>query len=81
MQAVQPLAPGPVLCADVDLLFEPALALDALRVFRETSRVVPLVVLWPGAFTARQLAYAQPAHAHYRVWRRTELSDDCIVNL
>ncbi len=81
VQAVQQLARFPVLCTDVDLLFEPALALDALRVFRETSRVVPLVVLWPGTFTAPQLAYAQPAHAHYRVWRRTELSDDCIVNI
>ncbi len=80
-QAVRHLAPGPVLCTDVDLLFEPVLALDALRVFRDASRIAPLVVLWPGTLTAGRLVYAQPTHEHYRFWKRTELSEDCIINI
>lgn len=79
--AVTRLSPGPVLWVDVDLLFEPSLALDPLALARECSRVVPAVMLWPGAFVDGVLSYAVPAHAHYRTWRRTELGDRCIVPL
>jgi hypothetical protein len=83
IDAVRQLAPRPILCTDIDLLFEPTLDLDPLRLLRETSRVTPLIVTWPGSFTNKVLAYAtaQPPHAHYRAWTKTELCDYCVVNL
>jgi len=68
---------------DIDILFEPTLALDPLHLLRETSRLRPLIVLWPGAFVKGVLAYASadPAHAHYRTWGRPELCPDCIIPL
>lgn len=66
-------APGPLVCLDCDLLFEPALAVDPLSALREASRTVDVVVAWPGAFVEGVLAYAEAAHAHYRTWRDIEV--------
>lgn len=81
VDAVDSLAPGPILCGDIDLLFEPALELDPLRLLRETSRLASLVVLWPGAYRERVLGYAVPEHAHYRTWRQTDLCAGCVIPL
>lgn len=70
--------PGSVLCTEIDLLFEPSLALDPLHLLRTCSRQRPLIILWPGSFRERVLTYAQPDHAHYRTWRQPELPDGCI---
>jgi hypothetical protein len=81
MDLAQTYRPGPVLCADIDLLFEPTLSLDPLRLLRETSRQVSLVVLWPGTFKNSVLAYATTDHAHYRTWPQTDLCVYCIIAL
>jgi hypothetical protein len=73
--------PGPVLCVDLALLFEPALSLNPLTLLRQWSRSVPVVALWPGAVNATGLTYAVPQHAHYRLWSDTELCNGCIVSL
>lgn len=78
---VQAHVPGPVLCTDIDLLFEPSLYLDPLRLLREASRQARLVVIWPGTFANGVLAYATPSHAHYQTWTQTDLCDDCILAL
>lgn len=62
-------APGPALCIDVDLLFEPSLEMDPLAAFRNISRITRLVVAWPGNCSDGTLAYGVPEHAHYRAWR------------
>lgn len=65
--------PGPVVCADMDLLFDPTLRLDPLRLLREASRETALVVAWPGSYSGSVLAYAVPEHSHYRTWRNPEV--------
>lgn len=74
---------GPVLLAQIDLLFEPSLSLDPLRLVRDISRITPLVVLWPGSYRDGVLAYAtaDPLHQHYRTWTQTGLCAQCIVAL
>ncbi len=62
-------SPGPVICVDVDLLFEPSLSLDPLVLFRQASRFTKLVVLWAGSFSDGVLSYAIPEHSHYRHWK------------
>ena len=64
------MAPGPVLCTEIDLLFEPTLELDPLRLLSDVSRIARLVVLWPGCYADDVLTYAAPEHSHYRAWRR-----------
>jgi hypothetical protein len=63
------LAPGPVVCSEIDLLFTPAWELDPLVLFRNASRTTRLVVLWPGTYVNDVLAYATPQHGHFRTWR------------
>jgi len=81
MDQIERLAPGPLLCCDIDLLFDPALELDPLRLLRDASRQAPLAVFWPGAYTDGLLSYAVAEHAHYRAWRQTELCQGCIIPL
>lgn len=78
---LQGLTPGPVLCREIDLLFEPTLKLDPLRLFRDQSRYTITAVLWPGSYVDGILAYAVPEHAHYQTWVRPELCDYCIISL
>ncbi|MBC8449569.1 MAG: BREX-3 system P-loop-containing protein BrxF [Chloroflexi bacterium] len=67
------LAPGPVLCTEIDLLFEPTLHLDPLRLLRQASRITRLAVAWPGSTSDDVLTYAVPEHSHYRTWRKPEV--------
>jgi hypothetical protein len=75
------LGPGPVICTDLALLFEPVLELDALAMLRRWSRRVPVIAAWPGTVCDDGLAYAVPAHAHYRLWHPTGLDAGCIMPL
>jgi len=65
--------PGPLLCTDIDLLFEPSLILNPLTLLQSASRITRLVALWPGTHQNGVLAYAIPEHAHYRTWRNPQL--------
>ena len=64
------MAPGPALCTEIALLFEPTLRLDPLRLMRDTSKRTRLIVIWPGSYVDGVLAYAVPEHSHYRTWRK-----------
>lgn len=65
-------APGPIVCADIDLLFDPSLGLDPLIIFRHISQHTSLIILWPGIHKDSVLSYAQPEHQHYRFWKNLE---------
>lgn len=81
ISALQQRGAEPVLCVDIDLLFEPTLALDPLALLRDLSRSVRLIVTWPGSVANGTLAYAVPAHARYRTWTIDNLSPSCVVSL
>ncbi len=76
--AVAPAGGSPVLCTEIDLLFEPTLRLDPLRLLRDASRATRIVVAWPGSYDSDVLAYAVPEHGHYRTWRRPEVPVVCL---
>jgi len=80
-KALQAYEPGPLLVIDTNVLFEPSLQLDPLLLFQRSSRLLPLVVTWAGSFELGRLSYAVPEHAHYRLWRTTDLCADCIIQL
>jgi len=65
-------APGPILCSEIDLLFQPSFHIDPLFVFRQISRFTRLLILWPGTCDAGVLAYAVPEHQHYCAWRQPQ---------
>jgi hypothetical protein len=73
------MAPGPVLCTEVDLLFEPSLKLDPLRLVRDASKRTRLIVAWPGSYVDDVLAYAVPEHHHYRTWHKPGPAVDTVI--
>ncbi|MCX6028262.1 MAG: BREX-3 system P-loop-containing protein BrxF [Chloroflexi bacterium] len=73
LATVSRLAPGPILLTDIDLLFEPAWALDPVALFRSASHSARLIVAWPGAYEQGTLAYAVPEHSAYRPWHRPDV--------
>src|SRR5437588_12014950 len=58
--ALQAYVPGPALCTDTDVLFEPSLQLDPLLLFQHASRLLPLVITWAGAIDHGRLSYELP---------------------
>lgn len=66
------MAPGPVVCTDIDILFQPALGLEPLSIFRRISRYTNVVVLWPGVYKDGTLSYARPEHKHYHFWKNLD---------
>ena len=69
-----PPSHGPRLCNRLDLLFEPTLALDPLRMLRQAGRSAGIIAMWPGSYADGVLAYAMPEHANYRTWSRPEVA-------
>ncbi len=65
-------APEPIICIDIDILFYPAFNLDPLTLFRQASRHMKLIILWPGSYKDSVLSYAQPEHQHYRFWKNLD---------
>ncbi len=73
MDSLRARAPGPVLCTEVDLLFEPDLELNPLMLCCRIARWTRLIVFWPGGYQQGVLTYAVPGHARYRHWRNPEV--------
>lgn len=51
---------------NVELLFDPELAVDPLRLLQGLARDRTLVVVWPGSFDGTNLTYARPGHPESR---------------
>lgn len=59
--------PGtPALLDHLELLFEPSLAQDPLRLLEQLSRSGTLVAAWPGHVEGAHLLYAEPGHPEHR---------------
>lgn len=63
------LYPGPAICVNIALLFEPSFLLDPLALFHQIGRRTKLIILWPGDLNSDVLTYAVPEHHHFRTWR------------
>lgn len=80
-QLTKKYALGPLVCTDIDLLFEPSLSLDPFVLLRQISRQIKLIVTWPGTYQDNTLAYAVPEHGHYRTWYAPDLCEHCLFPL
>ncbi|WPL15710.1 hypothetical protein Thiowin_00627 [Thiorhodovibrio winogradskyi] len=69
---------SPVLLDNTELLFDPSLAQDPLRVLQHLARNRSLLATWNGQYTSGQLIYAQSGHPEYRSY---DAVDALIVSL
>jgi hypothetical protein len=72
LDRLKEMAPGPIICRDIDLLFHRSFKIDPLALLRRASQFTQLIVLWPGTYADGVLSYARPEHKHYRYWRNLE---------
>jgi len=64
---------GEVVALDhIELLFEPALQQDPLRLLQHLSRTRTIVAAWPGTYEGEQLTYAEPSHREYRTYSKPD---------
>ena len=68
LESLRRFSNGPVICTNIDLLFDPNLELDPLTLFRQAARYMRMIVLWPGEISGKSLFYAIPEHHHFRSW-------------
>lgn len=62
-----------VLLDNIELLFDPALQQDPLRLLQRLSRSRTLVVAWDGTVDGDYLLYSEPEHPEYRRYPRRKL--------
>lgn len=55
-----------LLLDNTEILFNPALSLDPLRLLQQLARNRSVVATWAGNFDGEQLTYAEPGHAEFR---------------
>jgi hypothetical protein len=57
---------GPVLCDNIELLFDVSLKQDPLRLLQLLSRQRTMVASWSGSIAGGYLSYAAPDHPEHR---------------
>ena len=62
-----------VLLYHINLLFDPALRQDPLRLLQTLSRRKTIVAVWDGQIQGQHLTYAEPDHPEYRRYPTREL--------
>ncbi|MBN2550197.1 MAG: BREX-3 system P-loop-containing protein BrxF [Anaerolineales bacterium] len=65
----------------IEILFDPELHIDPLRLAQALSRRRTVLLSWPGAYTPPRLTYAQPDHAEYRLYQVSGLLIYTLENL
>jgi hypothetical protein len=62
-----------VLLDNIEILFDPALRLDPLRLLQNLSRHRTIVASWKGRISGTYLTYAEPDHPEYRRYSTKDL--------
>lgn len=66
-------APGDVVLLDnLELLFDPALQVEPLRLLQSVSRNRTIVASWNGSYRGGTLTYAEPGHPEFVQLKQTE---------
>jgi ATPase family associated with various cellular activities (AAA) len=66
-------APGDVVLLDnLEILFDPALEVEPLRLLQVSSRNRTIVASWNGVFRDGTLIYAEPGHPEFVQFKQTE---------
>ncbi len=66
--------PGDVLVLDnLEILFDPSLQIDPMRLLKSVSRKQTIAAAWSGTLHDGSLTYAEPDHPEYRSYRDVDV--------
>ncbi len=71
-EIVEGLEDEVVLLDNLEVLFDPQLAQDPLRLLQGLARNRTVVAAWPGEYDGEVLTYAEPGHPEWRRYRAPE---------
>jgi hypothetical protein len=60
-----PFADGGIALDHIEILFDPALQTDPLRLIQMQARYRGIIASWPGVYDRDRLIYAEPGHPEY----------------
>jgi hypothetical protein len=73
LKEVIAIVPGDVVLLDnLEILFDPGLEVEPLRLLQVSSRNRTIVASWNGSFQAGTLTYAEPGHPEFSQFTQTE---------
>lgn len=58
---------------NIEILFQPHLTLDPLKLLQDNARNRVIVAAWPGTFNGQELTFAEPGHPEFRAYQATEV--------
>ncbi|MBQ0209704.1 MULTISPECIES: BREX-3 system P-loop-containing protein BrxF [Providencia] len=64
----------------LDILFEPALDNDPMRVLKGISKSKAVVAIWPGKITETSVVYSKPGKPDYKTYPLKELNDIQVID-
>lgn len=53
---------------DVEILFDPGLKLDPLKLLQDNARNRTIIAAWPGSISSDELTFAEPGHPEFRAY-------------
>ncbi|AYO04913.1 BREX-3 system P-loop-containing protein BrxF [Vibrio parahaemolyticus] len=64
----------------LDVLFEPALANDPMRLLKGIAKSKAIVAIWPGEITETSVVYSKPGKPDYKTYPLVELNDIQVID-
>lgn len=64
----------------LDLLFEPALDNDPMRLLKGIAKSKTVVAIWPGEITETSVVYSKPGKPDYKTYPLKELNDIQVID-
>lgn len=64
----------------LDLLFEPALGNDPMRLLKGIAKSKAVVAIWPGEITETSVVYSKPGKPDYKTYPLKELNDIQVID-
>lgn len=64
----------------LDVLFEPALDNDPIRLLKGVAKSKAVVAIWPGEITETSVVYSKPGKPDYKTYSLKELNDIQVID-
>ncbi|OOF02804.1 hypothetical protein BZG80_11585 [Salinivibrio sp. MA440] len=64
----------------LDVLFEPALDNDPMRLLKGIAKTKAVVAIWPGEITETSVVYSKPGKPDYKTYPLKELNDIQVID-
>lgn len=62
-----------ILIEQIDIIFDPCIEIDPLKILMQAGKLRNLIVLWPGEYKNRTLTYGSIEYGYSQIWKNPDL--------